>query len=45
MTTISNSWIKKEKLPKVKKVDKEAPKHIPTVTKSNMQRTLLGTRK
>ena len=45
MAVIPNNWIKKEKLPKVKREEKEAPKHVPTVTKSNMQRTLRGTRK
>jgi len=47
MPSIPNSWIKKEKLPKVKKTEltDDKPKHVPTLCRANMQRSLRGTRK
>jgi hypothetical protein len=47
MAAIPNSWIKKDKLPKVKpKAEpKEEAKHEPKLSRANMHGTLRGVRK
>lgn len=46
MAVIENKWIKKDKpKPKAEPKEKAGPKHVPTITKSNMSRTLRGVRK
>lgn len=46
MSVIQNKWTKKENpKPKAKSKPKDPPKYVPTLIKSNMQRTLRGVRK